>query len=151
MKINTWWNFKVRSLFLRSLSRNIAVLTPTVTSLTQNWVKKSQTSIRCRYSIRFNIRFWNQKFEVLAPPMVTSSTKKWVWKVQIGISCTNVDRKMKIKSKKHFELNYSFIKPFFDLRNKLLSTIIVGLLILIFQSLLVHNVQIQVLFDPILR
>ena len=59
------------SLFLRSLSQNIAVLTPVVMSLTQSWVKK----------------------------------------VKIGISCTNVYRKMKIKSKRYFEANYSFMKP----------------------------------------
>ena len=32
-------------------------------------------------------------------------------KVQIGISCTNVDGKMEIKSKRYFEINYSFMKP----------------------------------------
>ena len=40
IKINIWQNFKVRYLFLRSLSQNIAILTALVTSLTQNWVKK---------------------------------------------------------------------------------------------------------------
>ena len=40
IKINILWNFKVRSLFLRSLSQNIAVLTPVVLSLTQSWIKK---------------------------------------------------------------------------------------------------------------
>ena len=35
-----WWNFEGRSLFLRSFSQKIAGLTPVVTSLTQNWVKK---------------------------------------------------------------------------------------------------------------
>ena len=43
---------------------------------------------------------------------MTSSTQKWVKDVQIGISCTNVDRKMKIKSKRYFEVNYSLMKPF---------------------------------------
>ena len=38
-EINIWWNFKVRSLLLRSLSQNTAVLTPVVMLLTQNWVK----------------------------------------------------------------------------------------------------------------
>ena len=42
--------------------------------------------------------------------MVTSSTQKWIKKVQTGISCTNVDRKMKIKRKKYFEVNYYFMK-----------------------------------------
>ena len=43
-------------------------------------------------------------------PVVTSSTQKWIKKVQTGISCTNVDRKMKIKRKKYFEVNYYFMK-----------------------------------------
>ena len=33
-------------------------------------------------------------------------------KVQIDISCTNVDRKMKIKSKMLIEVNYSLMKLF---------------------------------------
>ena len=33
IKINIWWNLEVRSLFLRSLSQSIAVLTPVVTPL----------------------------------------------------------------------------------------------------------------------
>ena len=41
-----------------------------------------------------------------------SSTQKWVEKVQIGIPCTNVDRKMEIKSKKLFEVNFLFMKLF---------------------------------------
>ena len=36
---NIWWNF-LRSLLLRSLSQNTAVLTPVVMLLTKNWVKK---------------------------------------------------------------------------------------------------------------
>ena len=28
------------------------------------------------------------------------------------MSCTNVDRKMKIESKRYFEVNYSFMKSF---------------------------------------
>ena len=56
-------------------------------------------------NLRWSIGFWNHCLK-------TSSTQKWVKKVQIGISCTNVDRKMKIKSKKYFAVNYSFMKPF---------------------------------------
>ena len=41
-----------------------------------------------------------------------SSTQKWLKKVQIVISCTNVDRKMRIKSKSYFQVNYSFMKLF---------------------------------------
>ena len=43
-KIEINRNFEVRSLFVRSLSQNIALLTPVVTSLTQNWVKKGPNS-----------------------------------------------------------------------------------------------------------
>ena len=41
-----------------------------------------------------------------------SLTQKWVKKVQVSISCTNVDRKMKIKSKKYFGVNCLFMKLF---------------------------------------
>ena len=41
VEINTRRNFKVKGLFLRSFSQNIPNLTPVMTSLTQNWVKKS--------------------------------------------------------------------------------------------------------------
>ena len=53
------------------------------------------------------LKVLSQNFEILTP-VVTSSTQKWVKKVQIGISCTNIDRKMKIKTK----VKYSLIKPF---------------------------------------
>ena len=47
--------------------------------------------------------------------MVTSSTQIWVKKVQIGISsCTSNDRMMKIKSKRHFEMGYSFMEPLYQ-------------------------------------
>ena len=42
IEINIWLNFEVRSLFLRTLSRNILVLTHVVKSLAQNWIKKDQ-------------------------------------------------------------------------------------------------------------
>ena len=44
--------------------------------------------------------------------MVTLSTRRWVKKVQIEISYTDVNRKIKIKSRKYFEMIYSFMKPF---------------------------------------
>ena len=47
IKINISWNFEVGSLFVKSLPQNIAVLTPLVTSLTQNWSKSAQTPISC--------------------------------------------------------------------------------------------------------
>ena len=46
---------------------------------------------------------------------MTSSTQIWVKKVQIGISsCTSNDRMMKIKSKRHFEMGYSFMEPLYQ-------------------------------------
>ena len=33
-------------------------------------------------------------------------------KIQIGISCINIERKMKIKNKRYFDINYSFMKSF---------------------------------------
>ena len=42
IKINIWWNFEVRSLFLRSLSQSIAVLTHVVTPLSHIGSKKGR-------------------------------------------------------------------------------------------------------------
>ena len=53
------------------------------------------------------------KFEVLTSH-VSSSTQKWVKNVQIDISSNNVERKIKIKSKRDFEGNYSFMKQFYQ-------------------------------------
>ena len=41
-----------------------------------------------------------------------SLTQKWLKKVQIVIVCINVDRKMRIKSKRYFQVNNSFMKLF---------------------------------------
>ena len=41
IEINIWWNFEVKNLFLRLVSQNTSILTLLVTSLNQNWVKKS--------------------------------------------------------------------------------------------------------------
>ena len=115
IEINIWWNFKAKSLFLRWLFQNIAVSTHAVTSLTQNWVKKSpklyfmykywkmkvnsKGKLEVKYSfikpLSQNLKFWLL--------VVTSSIQKWVKKVQIGTSCTNDDRKMKVKSKRCVE------------------------------------------------
>ena len=61
----------MRILFPRSLSQNIAVSTPMVTSLTQNWVKKGLNLYLMYHG----------------------------------------DRKMKVYSKKKFEVKLSFLKP----------------------------------------
>ena len=49
----------------------------------------------------------SQNFEVLTPGGSVINPKM-VRKVQIGVSGTNVHRKMKIKSKRYFEVNYWF-------------------------------------------
>ena len=38
VEINVWRDFEVKSLFLRSLSQNIAVLTPRGDVINSNWV-----------------------------------------------------------------------------------------------------------------
>ena len=68
-------------------------------------------------NLRWSICVWNHYINLLkfSFPVVTPSTRKCVKKVQIGISCTNVDRKMKIKFKNFFEVNYLFLKPFSEI------------------------------------
>ena len=53
----------------------------------------------------------SQNFVVLTPrgDVINPKTGQ---KVKICISSTYVDRKMKIKPKSYFEINYSFMKPF---------------------------------------
>ena len=84
----------MRSLFLTSLSQNIAVLSPVITSLSENWIKSVQTCI----------------------------------------SCINGNRNMKVNSNGKFNCNIRFKNHYLKMFIKL-----------------VQNVQIQVLFDPILR
>ena len=45
-------------------------------------------------------------------PAVTSLFQNWVKRNQTGISCTNGDREMTIKSKRSFQVKYSFMKLF---------------------------------------
>ena len=68
---------------------------------------------------KFEIKSWflkplSQKFVSKSQSFGSpwSSTQKKFKKVQIVISCTNVDRKMKIKSKRNFQIRYSFMKLF---------------------------------------
>ena len=63
-------------------------------------------------NLRWSICFWNHSLIILKfwSPVVMPSVQKCNKKVQVGISCTNVDGKMKIKSKKYFEVNHSFMK-----------------------------------------
>ena len=60
-----------------------------------------------RYSFSKSL---SQNFEVL-PPRGDAINPKMGQKGQNG-SFTNIDRKVKIKSKSYFEVNYSFMKPF---------------------------------------
>ena len=60
-------------------------------------------------SLRWSIRFWNRylKISKFWLPVITSAIKN-VSK-RSNLVFTNVDRKMKIKSKRYFEVNYSFM------------------------------------------
>ena len=51
----------------------------------------------------------SQNFEVITP-LVGAINPKMGQKVPIGISITNVYRKSKIKGKRYFEVNHSFVK-----------------------------------------
>ena len=118
IEINISWNFEARSMFLKSLFQNIAVLTSMVTSLIQKLNQKGPRLVFrvpvviirwksiVKENLRLSIRFWNHYLKILKfwLPLVTSPTRKWVKKVEIGISCTCVDKKMKIKSKRYFEM-----------------------------------------------
>ena len=55
----------------------------------------------------------SQNFEVLSPRGDVINPKFARKKAQTLISCTNGERKMKIKSKRNFEVRYSFVKLFF--------------------------------------
>ena len=58
--------------------------------------------------------FTFQNFKVLTSRGDVINPKQLVKKVKIRISCTNIDRKMKIKSKKNFDVRYSFMKLCFQ-------------------------------------
>ena len=64
--------------------------------------------------LRWSISFWKHYLKILNfwLLVVMSSTPKWVKKFQVAISCTNVFRKMRLKSKRYFQVNYSSMKPF---------------------------------------
>ena len=111
IEINIGWNFKVKSLFLRLLSQNIAVLTPVVTSLTQNRVKKEPTSISCinsdrkinlntkgKSEVKYSfLQPLSQNFEVLTALGDVINAKLAQKRVETRIPCINGDKKMKIK------------------------------------------------------
>ena len=66
-----------------------------------------------KFEVKYSfLKSLSQNYEVLTLRGDVINPKKWVKKVQIGISRTNVDGKMKIKSKRYFEVNYSFMKSF---------------------------------------
>ena len=61
-------------------------------SLTKNWVKndrKMKVNRKGKFEVNYTVK-----------------------KLQIGISCSNVDSKMRVKSKRYFYVNYFFMKPF---------------------------------------
>ena len=64
--------------------------------------------------LRWSISFWKHYLKILNfwLLVVMSSTPKWVKKFQVALSCTNVFRKMRLKSKRYFQVNYSSMKPF---------------------------------------
>ena len=78
--------------------------------LCTNSDRKMKANSKGKLEVRF--LFLKSLFQNFWLPVVTSSTKKSVKKIPIGISCTYIDTKMKIKSKRIFEVKYSFIKTF---------------------------------------
>ena len=79
------------------MSQKITVLTPVLTSITQNWVKKGPDL----YFMSWSIRFWkplSQNFEVLTH-RVTSSPQKWVKMVQILFHVSMLIERWKSKRK----------------------------------------------------
>ena len=99
---------------------------PVVTSSTQKWVRKVQVGISCtnvdrnmkiksKWYFEMNYSFmklFSQNFEVLTQTCDIINPKLARKRAQTGISCTNGDWKMKIKSKRNFEVRYSFMKLF---------------------------------------
>ena len=80
-----------------------------VSMVMERW--KSIVKGNLRWSIRSILKPLSQNFEILTPRGDVINSKR-VKKIQIGIWCTNVDRKLKIKSKRYFEV---FIcKPIFS-------------------------------------
>ena len=55
---------------------------------------------------------FSKKIEVLTQRRDVINPKSARKRVQTGISCTNSDRKIKIKTKRNFEMRYSFMKLF---------------------------------------
>ena len=71
-------------------------------------------------NLRWTITFWIHYLKILTfltfLKVLTSRgnviNPKIAEKIQIGTSCANVDRKMRIKSKRYFQVNYSFMNLF---------------------------------------
>ena len=97
-----------------------------VTSSTPKWVKKVQIGIsRSNVDRNMNIKrkryfevtysfmkLFSQIFDVLTQLYDAINPKLARKRVQTCISSANGDRKMKIKSKRKFEVRYSFMKLF---------------------------------------
>ena len=107
----------MRILFQISLSQNLTILTPVVTSLTQNWVKNGPDFFSCtncdrkmkvnsKGKLEVRISFLKavyQNFEVLTPLYLLGVVINPKMGQKSGISFTNIDRKMKIKTKRYFD------------------------------------------------
>ena len=193
--------------FLKSLFQNFDFFwlfrkfwLSTVMSLTQKWLKKAQIVISCTnvdrkmrikskryFHVNYSfMKLFSQNFEALTQCCNVINPELTRKRIQTGISCTNGDRKTIIKNKKNFEVRYSLMKLFsgnfkilapcqmssFQNQVKKTQVCISGttgcknikvrenrehyycyrnISYWFFLSLLVHNVQIQVQFDPILR
>ena len=117
--------FKRLNAILYLIFQNSEIFISFMTPLSPNWKKRSKLVFHVsmviersksivKGNLRWSIHFWNHYLKILKfwVLLVTSPVQKWVKKVHVGISCTNGDRKMKIKSKRYFQANYSFMKPF---------------------------------------
>ena len=70
---------------------------------------KSKRYFDVKYSF---MKLFSQNFEVLTQRGDIIKPKLARKRVQTFIPCTNCDRKMQIKSKRNFEVRYSFMKLF---------------------------------------
>ena len=73
--------------------------------------RRKQANNKGTFEVKYSIlKPLSPNLEVLTPHGDVINPKLGQ-KVLFGISCTNVDRKIKIKSKRYFAVNYLFMKP----------------------------------------
>ena len=126
IKISICWNFELRSLFLRSLTQNIAVLTPVMTSLTQHFGQKGH---KLTFHLPMVIKSWNKIFKgnievkhLFLKPLSQNIealtlrgdviNPKWVKRFKLVFHIPILIERWKSKVKRHFEVTYLFIKTF---------------------------------------